>query len=88
MGCLLMGNCTGLPVILLTKTIAIFAIVVGFYLYKNPQKAIGGQIAFYRKINWRMEPVDMAREIRNTRTMGFFALFCGVGTFLILILKK
>ena len=43
---------------------------LGLFLIFKPDRAIDIQKNFYYKINWRMEPVDMALERRNTRIMG------------------
>ncbi len=43
---------------------------VGLAMFLRPAAFIDLQIKFYRKINWRMEPVSMPKEIRNTRLMG------------------
>jgi len=37
----------------------------------NPVFAIEMQRRFYEKINWKIEPISMSREIRNTRFMGY-----------------
>jgi hypothetical protein len=41
-------------------------------MIKRPELAIEIQKRFYAKINWRIEPVSMPKEIRNTRIMGWF----------------
>ena len=56
---------------------AMFSLVLGLWLIKRPRKAIDMQIAFYRRINWKMEPLDLKREILNTRIMGVTAALCG-----------
>ena len=43
-----------------------------------PQGTINVQIAFYRWINWRIEPLSWEKEIRNTRIMGVIAFVAGV----------
>jgi hypothetical protein len=57
--------------------VAMASIVLGLWLVKKPRQAIEAQIAFYRRINWKMEPLDLRREISNTRWMGATALACG-----------
>jgi len=47
-------------------------ITVGLVMFLNPAAAIEFQRKFYEKINWRIEPVSMPKEIRNTRLMGLF----------------
>jgi hypothetical protein len=49
-------------------------IAIGAYLLLNPSSAICLQVRFYEKINWRIEPISMKREIRNTRIMGLFLI--------------
>ena len=56
--------------------VAVFSFALGVWLMKKPKKAIEMQIAFYRLINWKMEPLDRNREILNTRIMGAMAVFC------------
>ncbi len=50
----------------------IFAVSLafGFYLLWRPAPVIEMQRQFYLLINWRIEPVSMDKEIRNTRIMG------------------
>ena len=57
--------------------VAGFSLALGLWLMKAPRKAIEFQIAFYRLINWKMEPLDWNREILNTRIMGATAVLCG-----------
>ena len=66
--------------------LSIFSIGFGSWCIKSPKRVIGMQIAFYRRINWRMEPVDWNLETRNTRLMGFLALICGAIGFLCMAL--
>ena len=49
-------------------------IAVGSLLILRPGQVIEFQKRFYFKINWRMEPINMALEIRNTRIMGFIMM--------------
>lgn len=49
-------------------------IAVGSLLILRPGQVIEFQRRFYFKINWRMEPVNTALEIRNTRRMGFMII--------------
>ena len=48
--------------------------VLGLFLFFKPQAAIELQRKFYAVINWRIEPISMEKEIRNTRLMGIFLL--------------
>ena len=49
-------------------------ILIGGFLIHNPSSAISFQKKFYEMINWRIEPVSMAKELRNTRIMGMFLI--------------
>ncbi len=42
----------------------------GLFLFLKPELAIDIQRRFYEKINWRIEPVSMEKELRNTKIMG------------------
>ena len=64
--------------------VAVFSLALGVWLMKTPRKAIELQIAFYRLINWKMEPLDWDREVLNTRIMGATAVLCGAVTFVLL----
>lgn len=60
--------------------VGVLAVMLGFILVRFPKKSIDAQIYFYSLINWRMEPIDLKREIHSTVWMGWTALICGVGT--------
>jgi len=51
---------------------SLFSLLFGIFLATKPQLAIRFQIKFYEKINWRVEPISMAKEVHNTRVMGVF----------------
>ena len=55
-------------------TIAVIALLLGVLIMWKPGKVINAQIAFYRLINWKMEPVSLEKEIRNTRIMGLILI--------------
>jgi hypothetical protein len=63
------------------------AIALGALVAWKPRKVIELQIAFYRLINWKMEPISMEREIRNTRLMGLAVLVLGIFSFIYIWLK-
>lgn len=46
----------------------------GLFLIAKPHQAIEIQKRFYARINWKIEPISMPREIRNTRIMGGFLI--------------
>ena len=53
-------------------------ILAGLFIFFNPALIIEIQRKFYEKINWRIEPISMKKEIRNTRIMGLFLAVIGV----------
>ena len=58
--------------------ISAISILVGIVFIKVPKETINLQIAIYRFVNWKMEPISWEKEIRNTRIMGVIALICGI----------
>ncbi len=54
---------------------------------KKPGLAIEIQRRFYERINWRIAPISMAREIRNTRIMGLFVIIITALCILLLLLS-
>jgi hypothetical protein len=59
-------------------SIAAIAIIFGSLVAWKPKKTIDIQIALYRLINWKIEPISMEREINNTRIMGLAVFITGV----------
>ena len=61
----------------LSMLFAVAGIIVGLAMFFNSALLIKMQIKFYAKINWRMEPISMSKEIKNTRIMGLVLFaFC------------
>ena len=58
--------------------LVVIAIVFGGWLIWQPKRTIEIQIALYRPFNWKLEPISMEKEIRNTRIMGIVLLALGV----------
>ena len=54
--------------------IFIISISIGLFLFLNPALTIKIQKKFYEKINWRIEPISMQRELRNIKVMGLFLI--------------
>jgi hypothetical protein len=53
---------------------------IGFFVFFKPELTIELQKRFYTLINWRMEPISMTKEIRNTKIMGLFLVFLSLAT--------
>ena len=64
--------------------IATFSLLFGLILILKPRDCIRMQQNFYTKINWKIEPVDFNKELRNTRIMGGISIVCGLGLLIIL----
>ena len=54
--------------------ICVVSLLIGLFIFLKPDSAIQIQKEFYEKINWRIEPISMQKEIRNTRIMGLFLI--------------
>jgi len=68
-------------------TIAVIAIAFGGLVAWKPKKIIDIQIALYRPFNWKIEPISMEKEIRNTRIMGLVVLVLGILSLGYILLK-
>lgn len=76
---------SGLPLCIIAAVLCIIGLFIGFSMAFRPAQAIEMQKNFYEKINWRMEPISMEKEIANTRIMGLFAaVFSLLALYLIL----
>lgn len=58
--------------LLIFALFSIASIFIGAFLFLKPAVAIEIQRKFYERINWRIEPVSMEKEVRNTKAMGLF----------------
>lgn len=54
--------------------VTLMAFINGVICASNPGRAIKIQQKFYEKINWRLEPINLDKELRNTRIMGIISL--------------
>lgn len=59
-----------LPMPLILILIFVINTSIALFLYYMPSAAIEIQKKFYERINWRIEPISMQKEIRNTKIMG------------------
>jgi len=60
--------------LLISIFILAISILIGLFLFLNPDLAIEIQKKFYARINWRIEPISIPKEIRNTKIMGLFLI--------------
>ncbi len=64
----------------ITILFAVVSIIIGLLVFAEASSVIKAQIKFYKKINWRIAPVSMKKEIRNTKIIGLFLFVIGVVT--------
>jgi len=60
--------------ILIIVLVILIGFIVGLFLFLKPIAAIEIQKNFYATINWRIEPISMPKELRNTKIMGLCLL--------------
>ncbi len=63
--------------------LALISLACGIFYAKFPEKAIRKQQSFYEKINWRIEPISMKKEIKNTQLMGILLILLSVFIFML-----
>jgi len=64
----------------------VIVIIFGALVALKPKKTIDVQIALYRPFNWKLEPISMEKEIRNTRIMGLTVLVLGILSLIYILL--
>ena len=74
-----------LTVIILASSLGI---IVGAFLHLKAALAIEMQRKFYLSINWRIEPVSMEKELKNTKIMGRIMVFISILTVLVYTVMK
>jgi hypothetical protein len=72
------------PILIL---ISIVSIASGLFFFLRPGQAIEFQRRFYEKINWRIEPISIPKELRNTRLMGIFLILLALSTIIFALTK-
>ena len=73
---------TSLVFLLIFIIFSCFILLVAFLLIIKPSLAIEIQRRFYEKINWKIEPISMHKELRNTQLMGWFLIIVWLATFI------
>ena len=66
----------------------VLSFMIGYFLYRYPDKTIQHQINLYRHLNWRMEPINRKKEVHDTRVMGLFSIFCSVWILTVYFLRS
>lgn len=67
--------------------LSILGIAIGLFVFLKPELAIEIQRRFYELINWRIEPISMEKEIRNSKIMGIFLLVVAAITLIFCFIK-
>ncbi len=61
----------------LAALLILAGMLFGIFILLRSALVIKLQIKFYEMINWRISPISMEKEVRNTKYMGMFLiLFC------------
>jgi len=63
------------------------SIIMGLVLFFKPGLVIEVQRKIYEKINWRIEPISMQKELRNTRGMGLTLIAAAVFAIVCILIK-
>ena len=72
---------------ILFLVVAIPAFLFGLFIFRYPTKTFEIQRQFYALINWRIEPISLEKEIRNTKIMGVFLIFFVIVAFVYVCLR-
>jgi hypothetical protein len=74
-----------LPFLLIFLSFIILGLSIALLLLIKPFLAIEMQRRFYEKINWKIEPISVEKERRNTQIMGLILLLILVTAFIIIL---
>lgn len=72
---------------ILFMVVALSCLGFGTFVFLRPLRMIELQKKFYEKINWRIEPISLPKEIRNTKIMGCFLIIFVVLAVLITVVQ-
>ncbi len=67
---------------------SLLSLGIGIFLVRKPDAAIEIQRRFYARINWKIEPISMTKEIRNTRLMGIFLIILSLTILFVFFIRK
>ncbi|MCX5702176.1 MAG: hypothetical protein NTW64_04265 [Candidatus Omnitrophica bacterium] len=74
--------------LLIFLSFIILGLSVALLLLIKPFLAIEMQRRFYEKINWKIEPISVEKERRNTQIMGLILLLILVTSFIIILVTN
>jgi len=75
-------------IMLILVLLSLAGFIIGLFLFFKPSAVITIQKDFYAKINWRVEPISMAKELRNTKIMGLCLVVLALLTSIYLIVTQ
>jgi hypothetical protein len=86
------GTMKGIIVLLNSKIIvtliSVASMILGLFVFFKPELTIEIQRRFYEKLNWRIEPINVPKEIRNTGIMGMFLVVVAIATMIVYFFIK
>jgi hypothetical protein len=62
----------GIPPKVIICAISLIGLMIGALLILNPLMSIEIQRIIYAKMNWKIEPISLPKEVRNLRLLGLF----------------
>jgi len=86
MQCPLSSGCWMSPQILF-MALAVFNLVLGLFSAVWPQRSMGLYQWIMARYNWKVEPIDAAREVRNTRLLGLLLTGLSIATYIVVRLR-
>jgi len=84
---LIIARLTNIPILPILILFSTIGLAVGAFMVINPALSIEIQRRFYCRINWKIEPISLSKEIRNTRVMGWFLIILSVATLFLTLTK-
>lgn len=82
MQCPLSSGCWMSPKTLFLA-IAVFNLALGMFSAVWPERSIGLYQWIMERYNWKVVPIDPAREVRNTRVLGLLLAALSLATFFV-----
>ncbi len=67
--------------------LGILGLALGIFSAFFPRRSIGLYQWIMEKFNWKVAPIDEAREVKNTAFLGFFLIVLNAGLSLLAYLK-
>ena len=68
--------------------LGLMGLAFGLFSAIRPRQSIGLYQAIMRWFNWRVEPIEAARELRNTRWLGLVLVLLSLAIFWALFVRQ